>query len=100
MDTFTHSAYNAVKVIPLRSQSECGKIENRKTPNTDTFHAVIPKKIVKFTGKHETLSTDYQKNKKNPKSWNCEPSSKRSNDWEFQKLKCPRIVQEETRKRN
>ena len=25
----------------LRIQSECGKMQSRKTPNTDTFHAVI-----------------------------------------------------------
>ena len=24
----------------IRIQSECGKIRTRKTPNTDTFHAV------------------------------------------------------------
>ena len=27
--------------VSLRIQSECGKIRTRKTPNTDTFHAVI-----------------------------------------------------------
>ena len=26
--------------VPLRIQSECEKIRTRKTPNTDTFHAV------------------------------------------------------------
>ena len=26
--------------VSLRIQSECGEIETRKTPNTDTFHAV------------------------------------------------------------
>ena len=26
--------------VSLRIQSECGKIRTRKTPNTDTFHAV------------------------------------------------------------
>ena len=25
----------------VRIQSECGKIRTRKTPNTDTFHAVV-----------------------------------------------------------
>ena len=25
----------------LRNQSKCGKIRTRKTPNTDTFHAII-----------------------------------------------------------
>ena len=28
-------------IVSLRIQSECGKIRTRKTPNTDTFHAVI-----------------------------------------------------------
>ena len=27
--------------VSLLVQSECGKIRTRKTPNTDTFHAVI-----------------------------------------------------------
>ena len=27
--------------VSLRNQSECGKIRTRKTPNTDTFHAVF-----------------------------------------------------------
>ena len=27
-------------IVSLRIQSECGKIRTRKTPNTDTFHAV------------------------------------------------------------
>ena len=27
--------------VSLRIQSKCGKIQNRKTPNTDTFHAVL-----------------------------------------------------------
>ena len=27
--------------ISLRIQSECGKIQTRKTPNTDTFHAEL-----------------------------------------------------------
>ena len=27
--------------ISLRIQSECGRIQTRKTPNTDTFHAVL-----------------------------------------------------------
>ena len=27
--------------VSLCIQSECGKVWNRKTPNTDTFHAVI-----------------------------------------------------------
>ena len=27
--------------VPPRIQSECGKIWTRKTPNTDTFHAVL-----------------------------------------------------------
>ena len=26
--------------------SECGKIRTRKTPNTDTFHAVLPMRAV------------------------------------------------------
>ena len=32
--------YGKILRIPLRIQSECGKIRSRKTPNTDTFHAV------------------------------------------------------------
>ena len=27
--------------VPLRIQSECGKIRSRKTPNMDIFHAVF-----------------------------------------------------------
>ena len=27
-------------IVSLRSQSKCGEIRTRKTPNTDTFHAV------------------------------------------------------------
>ena len=34
--------------VSLRIQSECGKIRTRKTPNTDTFYAVIVK--VKLLG--------------------------------------------------
>ena len=26
--------------VSIRTQSKCGKIRTRKTPNTDTFHAV------------------------------------------------------------
>ena len=35
--------------VSLRIQSECGTIRTRKTPNTDTFHAVVffHKKILK-----------------------------------------------------
>ena len=28
-------------VLLVRIQSECGKIRTKKTPNTDTFHAVF-----------------------------------------------------------
>ena len=34
--------------VSLRIQSECGKIWTRKTPNTDTFHAVIPQRLLKI----------------------------------------------------
>ena len=27
--------------VSLHTQSECGKIRTRKTPNTDTYHAVL-----------------------------------------------------------
>ena len=33
-------------IWPLRIQSECGRIRTRKTPNTDTFHAVLSKNEV------------------------------------------------------
>ena len=29
-----------IYIVNLRIQSKCGKIRTRKTPNTDTFHAV------------------------------------------------------------
>ena len=31
--------------VPLRIQPECRKIRTRKTPNTNTFHAVFPNTI-------------------------------------------------------
>ena len=34
--------------VSLRIQSECGKIWTRITPNTDTFHAVIKMKSIKY----------------------------------------------------
>ena len=33
--------------VSLRIQFECGKIRTRKTPNTDTFYAVLRLRIVK-----------------------------------------------------
>ena len=33
--------------VSFRIQSECGKIQTSKTPNTDTFHAVIFNVIIK-----------------------------------------------------
>ena len=38
--------------VPLRIQSECGKIWTRKTSNMDTFHAVIGTKWVKIMEKN------------------------------------------------
>ena len=32
--------------VSLRIQSEYGKVRTRKTPNTDTFHAVIKKGLL------------------------------------------------------
>ena len=32
--------------ISLRIQSECGKMRTRITPNTDTFHTVIPLRFI------------------------------------------------------
>ena len=29
------------KILHIAPQSECGKIRTRKTPKTDTFHAVL-----------------------------------------------------------
>ena len=29
------------EILNFQIQSECGKIRTRKTPNTDTFHAVF-----------------------------------------------------------
>ena len=36
---------NIVLILSLRIQFECGKMQTRKTPNTDTFYAVIQEKI-------------------------------------------------------
>ena len=33
--------------VSFRIQSKCGKIQTSKTPNTDTFHAVIFNVIIK-----------------------------------------------------
>ena len=53
--------------VSLRIQSECGKIRTRITPNTETFHAVLPihlfsqwekkffKLILKFTNDFDNL---------------------------------------------
>ena len=35
--------------VSLRIHSECGKIRTRKTPNTDTFHAVYVKVLLLVT---------------------------------------------------
>ena len=49
--SFCGSYFPAVRLntqrygVPLRAQSECGKIRTRKTPNTDTFHAVYVSEI-------------------------------------------------------
>ena len=40
--------------VPLRAQSECGKIRTRKTPNTDTFHAVYVSEITRNYEKRVT----------------------------------------------
>ena len=54
--------------VSLRIQSECGKIRTGKTPNTDTFHAVINlrcfnvvcfqcfKKSIKYTSNTEKVT--------------------------------------------
>ena len=34
--------------VPFRIQSECGNLRTRKTPNTNTFHAVLRKHPVKY----------------------------------------------------
>ena len=36
--------------VSLRIQSECGKVQTRKTPNTDTFYAVNPFQFVLYAG--------------------------------------------------
>ena len=37
---FFLSVFTSIRTISLRIQSECGKIRTRRTPNTDTFHAL------------------------------------------------------------
>ena len=48
--------------VSLRIQSKCGKIRTRKTPNTDTFHAVLHWKtfhlFFAFTYRDSMLSTN------------------------------------------
>ena len=51
--------------VSLRIQSECGKIQTRKTPNADTFQAVLwsnitnipDRKLQQIKGKFEILAT-------------------------------------------
>ena len=38
--------------VSLRIQSECGKMQTRATPNTDTFHAVTVKINLHVSRKH------------------------------------------------
>ena len=40
-DTCTAWKVSVFEVFLARIQSECGKIQTRKTPNTDAFHAAI-----------------------------------------------------------
>ena len=40
--------YSVYTPISLRIQSECGKIRTRKTPNTESFHAVLEISLEKF----------------------------------------------------
>ena len=39
-------SYKSIVTLPI--QSKCGEIRTRKTPNMDTFHAVVTKAKVKF----------------------------------------------------
>ena len=41
--------------VSVRIQSECGKIRTKKTPNTDTFHAVLLHKVEKKWFKGSSL---------------------------------------------
>ena len=41
--------------VSVRSQSECGQIRTRKTPNTDTFQAVV---IIQFFLQFDFFSVD------------------------------------------
>ena len=41
--------------VPLRVQSECGKVRTRKTPNTDGFYAVLG--LLKRTNLHYYIFT-------------------------------------------
>ena len=43
----------------LRILSECGKMRTRKTPNTDTFYAVMVSCTAHIRGKFRTLSSIY-----------------------------------------
>ena len=41
IQSYSGPYFPAFRLVSLRIQSECGKMRNRITPNTDTFHAVI-----------------------------------------------------------
>ena len=44
--------------VSLRIQSECGKILTKKTPNTDTLHAMYHVKMLQTSGKEILLSSN------------------------------------------
>ena len=45
-------------VFLVRIQSECGKIRTRKTPNTDTFHALLLVNIFSSTSLNQFTTND------------------------------------------
>ena len=50
--------------VPLRIQPECGKIQTRKTPNTDTFRVVMSQEV-----SHTNKKMQYQNTVKRTESY-------------------------------